>query len=65
MPTYRIQKIPARGAALDIHKTYYAFLRYGRLLAFWEKGTPQPTLPDTEGEIVPMNTWQLLMAFRR
>ena len=65
MPTYRISQVPARGAILDTHKTYNVFLRHGRLLAFWEKGAPQPTLPDVEGEIVSMNVWQLLVAFRR
>lgn len=65
MVSYRLTQIPARGAILDIHKQYMAFLRHGRLLAFWEKGTPQPALPDTEGEIVPMNVWQLLLMFRR
>lgn len=64
MPSYRLTRIPSRGAVLDTHKTYNVFLRHGHILTFWEKGSPQPAL-DAEGEIVSMNVWQLLVAFRR
>lgn len=65
MTTYTLGRIPARGVALNIYKGYYVFCRHGRLLAFWEKGAPQPKLPDSEGEILTMNAWQLLLLFRR
>ncbi len=65
MTSYRLARIPSHGLSLDIHTTYMAFCRHGRILTFWEKGSPQPKLSDAEGEIIPMNAWQLLVAFRR
>ncbi len=65
MTSYTLSRIPARGVSLNIYKFYNVFCRHGRVLAFWEKGLPQPTLPDSEGEILTMNVWQLLLLFRR
>lgn len=62
MATYRFSKLSGQGISLNIFKLYMVFRRHGRVLAFWEKGTVQPKLPDIEGEVSPMNVWQLLIA---
>jgi hypothetical protein len=64
MACYRLARIPSRGLALNIYTSYLVFCRHGRILSFWEKGFPRPNLPDSEGEIIPMNVWQLLIALR-
>lgn len=62
MTTYKVSNMSEKGISLNIYKQYMVFRRHGRVMSFWEKGAPQPELPDKEGEVSTMNVWQLLIA---